>query len=84
MINDMGIQVMEEVSDVDDLMLVENIADEDVVEVVAQVFFSVEFEIGRTIDSVRMYMREMGIVELLIREGEIDIVKRIEDGINQV
>lgn len=45
-------------------------------------FFSVEFEIGRTIDSVRMYMREMGIVELLIREGEIDIVKRIEDGIN--
>lgn len=84
MINDMGIQVMEEVLDVDDLMLVENIVDEDVVEVVVQVFFSVEFEIGCMIDSVCMYMCEMGIVELLICEGEIDIVKCIEDGINQV
>ena len=42
-----------------------------------------ESEIGRTTDPVRMYMREMGTVELLTREGEIDIAKRIEDGINQ-
>ena len=69
MINDMGIQVMEEAPDADDLMLAEN---------------SVESEIGRTTDPVRMYMREMGTVELLTREGEIDIAKRIEDGINQV
>ena len=80
MINDMGIQVMEEAPDADDLMLAENIADEAAV----QVLSSVESEIGRTTDPVRMYMREMGTVELLTREGEIDIAKRIEDGINQV
>ncbi|RDK95744.1 RNA polymerase sigma factor RpoD [Enterobacillus tribolii] len=84
MINDMGIQVMEEAPDADDLMLAENIADEDAAEAAVQVLSSVESEIGRTTDPVRMYMREMGTVELLTREGEIDIAKRIEDGINQV
>lgn len=80
MINDMGIQVMEEAPDADDLMLAENTADEDAAEAAAQVLSSVESEIGRTTDPVRMYMREMGTVELLTREGEIDIAKRIEDG----
>ena len=84
MINDMGIQVMEEAPDADDLMLAENIADEDAAEAAVQVLSSVESEIGRTTDPVRMYMREMGTVELLTRECEIDIAKRIEDGINQV
>ncbi|MBP2195216.1 RNA polymerase sigma factor RpoD [Pantoea cypripedii] len=86
MINDMGIQVVEEAPDADDLMLNENSADtdEDAAEAAAQVLSSVESEIGRTTDPVRMYMREMGTVELLTREGEIDIAKRIEDGINQV
>ncbi|MFP3036859.1 MAG: RNA polymerase sigma factor RpoD [Arsenophonus sp. ER-LPS3-MAG3] len=86
MINDMGIQVMEETPDADDLILAETSTDtdDDTVEAAAQVLSSVESEIGRTTDPVRMYMREMGAVELLTREGEIDIAKRIEDGINQV
>ncbi|MGP1955175.1 MAG: RNA polymerase sigma factor region1.1 domain-containing protein, partial [Arsenophonus sp. NC-QC1-MAG3] len=86
MINDMGIQVMEEAPDADDLILAETATgtDDDAVEAAAQVLSSVENEIGRTTDPVRMYMREMGTVELLTREGEIDIAKRIEDGINQV
>ncbi|CAL4318258.1 RNA polymerase sigma factor RpoD [Buchnera aphidicola (Eriosoma lanigerum)] len=86
MINDMGIQVVEEAPDADDLILNENSTntDEDAVEAVAQVLSSVETELGRTTDPVRMYMREMGSVELLTREGEIDIAKRIEEGINQV
>ena len=83
MINDMGIQVVESVPDADDLLLTENnAADEDAAEAAALVLASVESEIGRTTDPVRMYMREMGTVELLTREGEIDIAKRIEDGIN--
>ncbi|UEC23237.1 RNA polymerase sigma factor RpoD [Pasteurella canis] len=84
MINDMGIQVLETAPDADDLMLNEAIADEDAVEEATQVLSSVEAEIGRTTDPVRMYMREMGSVELLTREGEIDIAKRIEEGINEV
>ncbi|MBK4783564.1 MAG: RNA polymerase sigma factor RpoD [Pantoea sp. Pent] len=86
MINDMGIKVVEEAPDADDLMLNENSTDtdEDAAEAAAQVLSCVESEIGRTTDPVRMYMREMGTVELLTREGEIDIAKRIEDGINQV
>ncbi len=84
MINDMGIQVLDAAPDADDLMLNENIADEDAVEEATQVLSSVEAELGRTTDPVRMYMREMGSVELLTREGEIDIAKRIEDGINEV
>lgn len=77
---------MEEAPDADDLLLAENSnsTDEDAEEAAAQVLSSVESEIGRTTDPVRMYMREMGTVELLTREGEIDIAKRIEDGINQV
>ncbi|MFI3276234.1 RNA polymerase sigma factor RpoD, partial [Vibrio sp.] len=58
--------------------------DEDAAEAAAAALSTVESEIGRTTDPVRMYMREMGTVELLTREGEIDIAKRIEDGINQV
>ncbi|MGV6989773.1 RNA polymerase sigma factor RpoD [Testudinibacter sp. P80/BLE/0925] len=84
MINDMGIQVLETAPDADDLMLNETIADEDAVEEATQVLSSVEAELGRTTDPVRMYMREMGSVELLTREGEIDIAKRIEEGINEV
>ncbi|CAL4041925.1 RNA polymerase sigma factor RpoD [Buchnera aphidicola (Tetraneura ulmi)] len=86
MINDMGIQVVEEAPDADDLILnaSTNDADEDTVEAATQVLSSVESELGRTTDPVRMYMREMGSVELLTREGEIDIAKRIEEGINQV
>ncbi|XBC42341.1 MAG: RNA polymerase sigma factor RpoD [Buchnera aphidicola (Meitanaphis elongallis)] len=87
MINDMGIQVVEEAPDADDLILQEirnANTDEDAVEAAAQVLSRVESELGRTTDPVRMYMREMGTVELLTREGEIDIAKRIEEGINQV
>ncbi|NUF27734.1 RNA polymerase primary sigma factor [Gilliamella bombicola] len=85
MINDMGIQVLEEAPDTDELLLSDNVPDEEAVEAAtALVLSNVESEIGRTTDPVRMYMREMGAVELLTREGEIDIAKRIEDGINQV
>ncbi|MGY3568717.1 RNA polymerase sigma factor RpoD [Vibrio paucivorans] len=86
MINDMGIKVVETAPDADDLALNDDntITDEDAAEAAAAALSSVENEIGRTTDPVRMYMREMGTVELLTREGEIDIAKRIEDGINQV
>ncbi|XBC40805.1 MAG: RNA polymerase sigma factor RpoD [Buchnera aphidicola (Nurudea yanoniella)] len=87
MINDMGIQVVEEAPNSDDLILQEirhTDADEDAVEAAAQVLSNVNSELGRTTDPVRMYMREMGTVDLLTREGEIDIAKRIEEGINQV
>jgi len=84
MINDMGIQVSESAPDSDELLMQETTADEEVAEAAAQALATVESEIGRTTDPVRMYMREMGTVELLTREGEIEIAKRIEDGINQV
>ncbi|CAH0526899.1 RNA polymerase sigma factor RpoD [Vibrio hippocampi] len=86
MINDMGIKVVETAPDADDLALNDdnNITDEDAAEAAAAALSSVESEIGRTTDPVRMYMREMGTVELLTREGEIDIAKRIEEGINEV
>ncbi|TRN23897.1 RNA polymerase sigma factor RpoD [Vibrio furnissii] len=86
MSNDMGIKVVETAPDADDLALNDDnaITDEDAAEAAAAALSSVESEIGRTTDPVRMYMREMGTVELLTREGEIDIAKRIEDGINQV
>lgn len=86
MINDMGIKVVETAPDADDLALSDDttITDEDAAEAAAAALSSVESEIGRTTDPVRMCMREMGTVELLTREGEIDIAKRIEDGINQV
>lgn len=84
MINDMGIQVFEAAPDSDELIMQDNNADEEVAEAAAQALATVESEIGRTTDPVRMYMREMGTVELLTREGEIEIAKRIEEGINQV
>jgi len=84
MINDMGIQVFESAPDADDLIMADATTDEDAVEEAAQALVSVDKELGRTTDPVRMYMREMGTVELLTREGEIDIAKRIEEGINTV
>ena len=85
MINDMGIPVHEVAPDTDALLLAETpVADEDVAEEAAAALASVDSEFGRTTDPVRMYMREMGTVELLTREGEIQIAKRIEDGMNQV
>ena len=84
MINDMGIQVFENAPDNDTLMMSEANTDEDAAEAAAQALASVESEIGRTTDPVRMYMREMGTVELLTRKGEIVIAKRIEEGIKEV
>jgi RNA polymerase primary sigma factor len=85
MINDMGITVYEEAPDTDDSTLTDDPAtDEDAVEEAEAALASVDAEFGRTTDPVRMYMREMGTVELLTRQGEIEIAKRIEDGLNQV
>ncbi|WP_133407741.1 RNA polymerase sigma factor RpoD [Parashewanella tropica] len=84
MINDMGIRVFEEAPDADEIMMSEDSTDEDAAEEAAAALATVESEIGRTTDPVRMYMREMGTVELLTREGEIVIAKRIEEGINTV
>ncbi len=84
MINDMGIQVFENAPDADELMMSEANTDEDAAEAAAQALATVESEIGRTTDPVRMYMREMGTVELLTRKGEIVIAKRIEEGIREV
>jgi RNA polymerase primary sigma factor len=86
MINDMGILVHEVAPDTDSLLLAsaKNSADEDAAEEAAANLVTVDSEFGRTTDPVRMYMREMGTVELLTREGEIVIAKRIEDGLNQV
>lgn len=86
MINDMGIAVHEDAPGVDELLLSENEATEDDVaaEEVANALAAVEGELGRTTDPVRMYMREMGQVELLSREGEIAIAKRIEEGMMQM
>ncbi len=84
MINDMGIQVFENAPDTDTLMMSEANTDEDAAEAAAQALATVESEIGRTTDPVRMYMREMGTVELLTRKGEIVIAKRIEEGIKEV
>jgi RNA polymerase primary sigma factor len=85
MINDMGIRVAEVAPDVDELLLADNEAtDEVAVEEAASALASVDSEFGRTTDPVRMYMREMGSVELLSREGEIAIAKRIEEGMNQM
>ena len=88
MINDMGIEVYDQAPDPDTLLMKNDSAttpdDDEVVEEAEQVLASaVEGEFGRTTDPVRMYMREMGTVELLTREGEIDLAKRIEDGIRQ-
>ncbi|HCG70049.1 MAG TPA: RNA polymerase sigma factor RpoD [Gammaproteobacteria bacterium] len=85
MINDMGITVYETAPDADDLLSTEeNTADELAAEEAAAALAAVETEAGRTTDPVRMYMREMGTVELLTREGEIAIAKRIEEGIRDM
>ena len=85
MINDMGITVYETAPDADELLSnEENTADELAAEEAAAALAAVETEAGRTTDPVRMYMREMGTVELLTREGEIAIAKRIEEGIRDI
>ncbi len=84
MINDMGINVFETAPDADALLLAEADTDEAAAEEAAAALAAVETDIGRTTDPVRMYMREMGTVELLTREGEIEIAKRIEEGIREV
>ncbi|MCO3739230.1 RNA polymerase sigma factor RpoD [Pseudomonas aeruginosa] len=84
MINDMGINVFETAPDADTLLLAEADTDEAAAEEAAAALAAVESDIGRTTDPVRMYMREMGTVELLTREGEIEIAKRIEEGIREV
>ncbi|MGI9295447.1 MAG: RNA polymerase sigma factor RpoD, partial [Pseudomonadales bacterium] len=84
MINDLGIQVFEEAPDADALLMNDNeSADEIAAAEAAAALAAVESEVGRTTDPVRMYMREMGTVELLTREGEIVIAKRIEEGIRE-
>ncbi|WP_346380838.1 RNA polymerase sigma factor RpoD [Acidithiobacillus sp.] len=88
MINDMGIEVFEEAPD-DDTLLMDGeggtvVAAQEAEEAAEEALAVVEADIGRTSDPVRMYMREMGSVELLTREGEIEIARRIEDGLMQV
>ena len=84
MINDMGIAVHETPPDLDAMLLNDSDVDEEAAEEAAAALAAVDNEFGRTTDPVRMYMREMGTVDLLTREGEIKIAKRIEDGLNQV
>ena len=85
MINDMGIEVHEDRPDIDliaEPAVVTEDDEEEAAEVAAALVSTVDTELGRTTDPVRMYMREMGTVELLTREGELKIAKRIEEGIN--
>ena len=86
MINDMGITVYEKAPDAESLLLSDSAVsnDEDAADEAAAALATVDSEFGRTTDPVRMYMREMGTVELLTREGEIRIAKRIEEGLDQV
>ncbi|HTJ17249.1 MAG TPA: RNA polymerase sigma factor RpoD [Steroidobacteraceae bacterium] len=85
MINDMGIPVYEKPPESESLLLTEPVvADEEAAEEAAAALATVDAEFGRTTDPVRMYMREMGTVELLTREGEIRIAKRIEEGLDAV
>jgi RNA polymerase primary sigma factor len=87
MINDMGIQVYDEAPDTESLLMTESstpVPDEDAVEEAEAAVSTLDSEFGRTTDPVRMYMREMGSVELLTREGEIEIAKRIEDGLRHM
>ncbi len=86
--NDMGIQVYDEAPDADTLLISEAtpaaVPDEDAEEEAEAALSTVDADFGRTTDPVRMYMREMGSVELLTREGEIEIAKRIEDGLKHM
>src|SRR5579862_4448607 len=85
-INDMGIPVYEKVPDSQSLLASDpaSPADEEAIEEAAAALAALDAELGRTTDPVRMYMREMGTVELLTREGEIRIAKRIEEGLDAV
>ena len=83
MINDMGSKVHEVAPDLDGVILADDVDDE-AAEEAAAALAAVESEFGRTTDPVRMYMREMGTVDLLTREGEIEIAKRIEEGLGEV
>ena len=84
MINDIGIQVAEAAPDADTLLMGDSSTDEAAAEEAAAALAAVDSDVGRTTDPVRMYMREMGTVDLLTREGEIVIAKRIEEGIREV
>ncbi|MFC4159460.1 RNA polymerase sigma factor RpoD [Chitinimonas lacunae] len=87
MITNMGIQVYDEAPDADTLLMSDatpSVADDDAVEEAEAALSTVDSEFGRTTDPVRMYMREMGTVELLTREGEIEIAKRIEEGLKHM
>jgi RNA polymerase primary sigma factor len=86
MINNMGITVHEKAPDAESLLLSDTTVtnDDDAAEEAEAALVNVDAEFGRTTDPVRMYMREMGTVELLTRQGEIDIAKRMEDGLRQV
>jgi RNA polymerase primary sigma factor len=87
MINDMGIQVYDEAPDAETLLMSDSAPaapDEDAAEEAEAAVSTLDSEFGRTTDPVRMYMREMGTVELLTREGEIEIAKRIEDGLKHM
>lgn len=86
MINDMGITVYEHAPDADSLLLNDEAvqADDEAAEEAAAALANVDSDFGRTTDPVRMYMREMGTVELLTREGEIQIAIRIEEGLNEI
>ena len=84
MINDMGIKVFEQAPDADEMLLADDDSTDDIAAAeAAAALAAVETEAGRTTDPVRMYMREMGTVELLTREGEIAIAKRIEEGVRE-
>ena len=84
MINDLGISVSEVAPDAETLLMTDGDSSEDADDEAVAALAAVESDAGRTTDPVRMYMREMGTVELLTREGEIEIAKRIEDGIRGV
>lgn len=86
MINDMGIQVYEEAPDAEALLMTDTPAatDEEAAAEAEQALATVDSEFGRTTDPVRMYMREMGTVDLLTRESEIEIARRIEDGLKHM
>ena len=84
MINDIGIPVSEVAPDTDSMFVGGTDTDEAAAEEAAAALAAVDSDVGRTTDPVRMYMREMGTVELLTREGEIVIAKRIEEGIREV
>ncbi|WP_296060813.1 RNA polymerase sigma factor RpoD [uncultured Amphritea sp.] len=84
MINDMGISVTEEAPDAETLLMTEGDSAEEADEEAVAALAAVESDAGRTTDPVRMYMREMGTVELLTRQGEIEIAKRIEEGLREV